>query len=309
MAGDRTVSFARDILRDFVDDDCPTLAAALSYYTIFSLPPFLVLLILLLGAVVDPQDVRGALEHQIESLVGPAGGEMARSVLRQAEEPAAGGTVTTLLGGAALLLGASGAFGQLQLALNRVWEVKPDPEQGGLRNFVTKRAFSLLLLLGVAFFSLVSLAVSAALSALGAHVASSLPGDASESILHALDFAISFGVIMLLFATMLKVLPDACVAWRDVWVGAAVTTLLFVVGKFGIGLYLGRSHPGQAYGAAASLAALLVWIYYASLILLLGAEFTRIWTLRRRAVAPEPGAVQVHEEEHRGRAEPADQTA
>jgi membrane protein len=304
-----TVRLARDTLRDFLDDDCPTLAAALSYYTVFSLPPFLVLVILVLGVVLDPEDVRGALEGQIESLVGPAGGGLARTLLRQAEEPAAGGVVATLLGAGALILGATGAFSQLQAALNRVWEVKPDPKQGGLWNFVGKRAFSLLLLLGVAFFLLVSLAVSAALSALGNRVSSALPGDLSEPLLHSLDFAISFGVITLLFAAMLKVIPDARIAWRDVWLGAAVTTLLFVVGKFGIGLYLGRSDPGHAYGAAASLAALLVWIYYASMILLLGAEFTQVWTHRHRAIEPEPGAVEVQLEEHRGRAVPADQTA
>jgi membrane protein len=303
------VRFARDVVRDFLDDDCATLAAALSYYTIFSLPPFLIVLILVLGTVLDPEDVRGALQRQIESLVGPAGGEIVRNLLRQAEQPAVGGAVATLLGASALILGATGAFGQLQVALNRVWDVKPDPEQGGIRNFVGKRAFSLLLVLGVAFFLLVSLAASAALSALGARVSGNLPGDLSEPLLHALDFAISFGVLTLLFAAVLKIIPDARIAWRDVWVGAALTTFLFVVGKFLIGFYLGRSHPEQAYGAAASLAVLLVWVYYASMILLFGAEFTQMWAHRRRPIDPEPGAVEVREEEHRARTVPASQTA
>ena len=297
------VRLARDAFRDFLDDGCPSLAAALSYYTVFSLPPFLVVLMLLLGAVLDPEDVRGALERQIESLVGPAGGEIARNLLREAEQPAAGGLVATLLGASALILGATGALGQLQLALNRVWEVKPDPAQGGVKNFVGKRAFSLLLLIGVAFFLLVSLAVSAVVSALGDRMSGGLPGDLSEPLLHTLDFAFSFGVITLLFAAMLKIIPDARIAWRDVWVGAVATTLLFVLGKFLIGFYLGRSNPGEAYGAAASLAVLLVWVYYASMILLLGAEFTQIWAHRGgQAIAPEPGAVEVHEEERRGRA-------
>jgi membrane protein len=239
-------------------------------------------------------------------VVGPAGGEVARGLLRQAQDPLVGGLGAALLGGGALLLGATGAFLQLQTALNRVWEVKPDPAQGGFRNFVLKRASSLLLLLGVAFFLVVSLVVSAAVSALGAGASSALPGEISEPLLHAFDFGISFGVITLLFAAMLKFIPDARIAWRDAWLGAVVTTFLFVAGKFSIGWYLGRSNPGQAYGAAASLAALLVWIYYASMILMLGAEFTQAWAHERgSAVTPEPGAVEVHEEERRGRATPA----
>jgi membrane protein len=293
-------------LRDFVDDGCPSLAASLAYYTVFSLPPFLVVLLLLVGSVLDPEDVRGALERQIESLLGASGGELARSLLRQAERPAAGGLVATGLGAAALVFGATGAFAQLQAALNRVWEVEPDPAQGGVRNFVGKRAFSLLLLVGVAFLLLVSLAVSAALSALGEHASGALPGELSEPLLHALDLLASFGVITLLFAAMLKVVPDAELRWRDVWVGAMATSALFLVGKLGIGVYLGRADPGEAYGAAASLAVLLVWVYYASMIVLLGAEFTQVWARERRGrIEPEPGAVEVHEEAQHGRSVPA----
>jgi membrane protein len=300
------LQLARDVLRDFVDDDCPTLAGALSYYTVFSLPPFLVLLLLLVGAVLDPADVRGALEAQIENLVGASGGEIARGLLRQAENPFVGGVATALIGGGALLLGATGAFLQLQAALNRVWEVKPDPAQGGVQNFVVKRAFALVFVLGVAFFLLVSLSVSAAVSVVGERASGLLPGELSEPLLHALHLAFAFAVTVVMFAALLKFLPDARIAWRDVWVGAVVTTVLFMMGKFAIGLYLGRSQPGQAYGAAASLAVLLVWIYYASMILLLGAEFTQGWAQRRGArVAPEPGAVEVREEEQRGPAAPA----
>jgi membrane protein len=290
-------------LRDFLDDGCPSLAASLAYYTVFSLPPFLVVLLLLLGAVLDPADVRGALERQIEGLLGASGGELARALLRQAEEPGAGGLLASLLGGGALLLGATGAFAQLQAALNRVWEVEPDPAQGGVRSFVGKRAFSLLLLVGVAFLLLVSLAVSAGLSALGERASGLLPGDLSEPLLYAIDLATSFVFITLLLAAMLKVLPDAALCWRDVWLGAVVTGFLFLVGKFGIGFYLGRANPGEAYGAAASLAVLLVWVYYASMILLFGAELTQVIARERRGrIAPEPGAVEVHEMEQRGRA-------
>jgi membrane protein len=306
--GSRTSVYGvvRAALRDFVDDSCPTLAGSLSYYTVFSLPPFLVVLMLLLGAVLDPADVRGALEAQIESLVGSSGGELARELLQQADQPFGGGLGAALLGGGALLLGATGAFIQLQAALNRVWEVEPDPAQGGVRNFVTKRAFAVLLVLGIAFFLLVSLSVSAAVSVIGDRASGLLPDGVSEILLHGLDLGLSFSVIALMFAAMLKFLPDAQIAWRDAWVGALVTALLFMIGKLLIGLYLGRSNPGQAYGAAASLAVLLVWIYYASMILLFGAEFTQSWAERRGGrVVPEPGAVEVREEEQRGRATPA----
>ena len=195
------------------------------------------------------------------------------------------------------MLGASGAFGQLQAALNRAWEVAPDPEQGGLKAFLLKRVFSFGMILSVAFLLLVSLVLSAALSAFGGALAGMLPEGVSATLLQVLNQVVSFAVIAGLFAAIFKVLPDATVAWRDVWVGAAVTAVLFVVGKFVIGYYLGRSNPGEAFGAAGSLAVMFVWIYYSSMILLLGAEFTQAWAeARGSGIAPERGAVRVVQE-------------
>lgn len=294
--------FAADVVRAFFDDGCPSLAAALAYYTVFSLPPFLVLLMLIVGTAMDPSDVRGALEGQIEDLLGPSGGELARHLLAQAQPPAVGGTITSLLGVGALTLGATGVFTQLQSSLNRVWNVRPDPEQGGIRAFLGKRAFSLLLLLGVAFLLLVSLAMSAVLSAIAAHARDLLPGGLSETMLHLLDLGLSFSIMTLVFSAMLKFLPDAQIAWGDVWIGALLTTLLFLIGKFAIGIQLGRSDFGEAYGAAASLVVLLVWVQYVSMTFLLGAEVTQVWTRRRgRCVAPEPGAIRVETVEKRSR--------
>jgi membrane protein len=275
--------------RDFKDDDCMSAAAALSYYTVFSLPAVLVLLLLVLGAVMDPADVRGGVERQLESLMGPAAGESVRGVLQRAERPG-GGLLPTLLGIGALLLGATGAVMQLQQALNRAWEVKATG--GGIRGFFGKRVFSLGLLLAIAFFLLVSLAVSAILSAAGDRIGGLLPAGLSAAVLFVINMVISLAVIGMLFAAMFKVLPDARIAWRDVWVGAAVTAMLFMLGKFLIGLYLGKSNPGEAYGAAGSLAVLLVWIYYSSIIVLFGAEFTQTWAERKGGgIAPEEGAV------------------
>ena len=281
----------------FLEDDCQTQAAALSYYTTFSLPPLLMVLLLILGALVDPQDIRGQLEIQMGALMGPAATEQIRSILAQLHQPGSGGTLATVLSIAGLVLGASGAFGQLQAALNRTWGVAPDPQQGGVKAFMVKRLFSFGMILSVAFLLLVSLVLSAGLSAFGGALGRMLPAGLSTTVLQILNFAISLLVITAVFAAIFKVLPDARVAWRDVWVGAGVTALLFVIGKFLIGFYIGRSNPGQAFGAAGSLAVLLVWVYYSSMIVLFGAEFTEAWVERRGGViTPERGAVRVLEE-------------
>ena len=280
---------------DFIEDDCPTQAAALSYYTIFSLPPLLLVLLLILGALVNPQDIRGQLEVQMGALMGPTATEQIRTILAQLHQPG-GKALGTVLSIAALVLGATGAFGQLQAALNRAWEVAPDP-RAGLKGFLVKRLFSFGMILTVAFLLLVSLILSAALSAFGGALGRMLPDGLSATLLQVVNLGVSFVVITALFATIFKVLPDARVAWRDVWVGGTMTALLFVIGKFLIGFYLGRSNPGQAFGAAGSLAVLFVWVYYSSMILLFGAEFTQAWVERNgNSIAPERGAVRVVEE-------------
>lgn len=290
----------KESVKDFLDDDCMDSAAALSYYTIFSLPAILVLILMLVGTVMNPSDVRGGFEGQLQTLMGPSAGEQVRTIILQAEHKPHNGVLPTLLGIAGLLFGATGAFGQLQKTLNRTWDVEPDPNQGGIKNFLTKRLFSFGMILVVAFFLLVSLVISAALTGLGGRLGNFLPAGLSGPFLEVVNTLVSLGVITLLFAAMFKVMPDAKISWRSVWVGAAVTAVLFVVGKFLIGFYLGKSNPGQAYGAAGSLAVLLLWIYYSSLILLFGAEFTETWAKRRgEGLEPEPGAVRVRREKQR----------
>lgn len=306
MRGKEVLALFTDTGRDFLRDDCPTQAAALSYYTVFSLPPLLVVLLLILGSIIDPSDLQGRLQQQIAALMGPAAAEQIQTILQQAHGVQARGALPTVLSVAALILGATGAFGQLQAALNRAWEVTPDPEQGGLKQFLLKRVFSFGMVFVVAFFLLVSLAVSAVLTAFGNALGSMLPDWISTTLLQVVNQLVSLGVITMLFAAIFKVLPDARVSWRDVRVGAFVTATLFVVGKFLIGLYLGRTNPGQAFGAAASLAVLFVWVYYSSMILLLGAEFTETWADRRGSgIAPERGAVRVVGEKRLVRERPA----
>ena len=281
--------FLKRIVRDFSEDECSVRAAALAYYTVFALPPLLVLLTLVVGLFWDPVEVQSALEQQFSSLVGHGAGRAIREMISHAERQGSGGILASILGTAALAFGSLGAFMQLQGALNRAWEVKPDPKRGGVRQFIAKRILSLGMILAVAFLLIVSLAVSAVLSALGSSMAF-IP----ERTLHAADVSLSFAVITILFAAIFRFLPDAEIAWRDVWTGALVTSLLFVAGKFVIGFYLGRSSPGDAFGAASALAVILVWIYYAGMIVLFGAEFTQAWAERRgNRKRPENGAVHV----------------
>jgi membrane protein len=294
------VQLVKDTFKGFSEDDCPTMAAALSYYTVFSLPPLLVLLLTLLGAVMDPQDIQGSLEAQMRSAMGPSGAEQVRTILANADRPGSGGALPTVLSVIALLLGATGVFGQLQAALNKAWGVAPDPDKGGVKAMLAKRVFGVGMVLGLAFILLVSLVVSAVLAAFGEQLGRYLPSGLSAPVLEAINFAGSLAVISLLFAAIFKVLPDAEIAWRDVIVGAVVTALLFVAGKFALGLYLGRSNPGEAFGAAGALALMLVWIYYSSMIVLLGAEFTQVWAERRGSgIVPEKGAVRVVRETRR----------
>lgn len=290
----------KDTIKSFSEDDCPTMAAALSYYTVFSLPPLLVLLLTILGAVLDPQDIQGTIEAQMREAMGPSGAAQVQTILANADRPGAGGLVPTILSVVALLLGATGVFGQLQAALNKAWNVAPDPEKGGIKNMLLKRVFGVGMVLGLAFILLVSLVVSAVLSAFGEELGRFLPSGLSAPVLEAINFVGSLAVISLLFGAIFKVLPDAQIAWRDVAVGAVVTALLFVAGKFALGLYLGRSNPGEAFGAAGALALMLVWIYYSSMIVLLGAEFTQAWAERRGSgIVPEKGAVRVVRETRR----------
>jgi membrane protein len=257
------------------------------------MPPLLVLLIMIAGLVLDPQDVQRAMETQFAGLVGSEGAKGIHEMIASADS-AGGGVVRTVLSIAGLLFGATGAFIALQGALNHAWEVKPDPKQGGIKNFVVKRMFSVGMVLGIGFLLAVSMALTAGVSAVGERVG----GGIAEPVMYVIELVLSFAVLTVLFAAIYKILPDAEVAWRDVWVGAIATSLLFVAGKFGLGFYLGRSEPGSAFGAAGALAIILVWVYYAGMILLFGAEFTQRWAESRgRGIQPEEGAVRVKEEE------------
>jgi membrane protein len=281
--------------REWLNDEVPRLAAALAFYTLLSLTPLLVLAIAMAGALFGDEAARGQIAAQLRLIVGPAGAEALEAVVMNARRLDAG-LANTLIGVSVLLLGASGVFGQLQASMNRIWEVAPRPGRG-IWGTVKDRLFSFAMVMGVAFLLLVSLILSAALAAAGRFFASALPG--GEVLWQILNFAISFGVVTGLFALLFKYVPDVEIAWRDVWVGAAATAALFDVGKLAIALYLGKSGVSSAYGAAGSVVLMVIWVYYSSLILFLGAEFTEVWAKRfGSTIRPSAGAVSAADDAH-----------
>jgi len=255
--------------KDWLDDKAPRLAAALSYYTAFSLPPLLVLLVGIGGLVYGTDVVQEQLMDQIGQLLGDSSALLLDQAISQAQTTGTGWAV--VIGVGALLLGATGVFGQLQDALNTIWEASPQ-KAGGVWRLIRSRLLSLAAVFGTGFLLLVSLVVSAAI---GGIIDMAGQIDTLEPFLVVIDLVTSAGVITVLFALMFKFLPDVEIAWRDVWFGAFVTAVLFVIGKFGIGLYLSMSDVGSAYGAAGSLIVILAWIYYSALILFFGAELTQ----------------------------------
>jgi membrane protein len=283
----------KETFREWSEDKAVRLAAALAYYTVVALAPLLIIILAIAGLFFGRDAAQGQIVAQINSLVGEQSGEAIQGIIANASQPKSG-IIASIFGIAALLFGASGVFGELQEGLNTVWEVQPKPGRG-IAGIIKDRFLSLTMVFGVGFLLLVSLVLSAGLSALGEYLKGLLP--LPEVILQGLNFIISFVVISLLFAMLFKVLPDAKIAWNDVWIGAVITALLFTVGKFLLGLYIGRSSVGSAYGAAGSLIVILIWIYYSSQILFLGAEFTKVYATKYGSlIQPDEDAMAVTEE-------------
>ncbi len=281
-------SVLKKTVSEVMDDDVPSMSAAIAYYTVFSLPPLLVVILGIAGAIFGVETVQEALVKQIGDLIGPNGEKSIGTMIENASS-LGDGIGSKIAGLAALLFGASGAFGQLQKSLNRAWEVEKASEGGGIMAVLVKRLLSFGMVLTIAFLLLVSLALSAVLAALGEAASGIVPGGLGGVLMQVLNVVVSIGVIGLLFTLMFRYLPDAEISWRDVWVGGFVTAVLFTLGKTLIGLYLGMSSPGSAFGAAGSLALLLIWIYYSSLIVLVGAEFTQAWAERMGdGIEPDP---------------------
>lgn len=298
--GASLLQVAKDTFNEFLGDDCMTQGAAMAYYTVFSLAPLLLVIVSLAGLVFGREAVQHEIAGQISGLIGSDAAKQVEAMLAHQAQDEAQGIVGTVVGLLTLLFGATGAFAALQDALNKAWHVQPDPARGGMRAFLTKRVWSFGMILGIVFLLVASLAVSAALAAVTKFMGGYLPAGFSATLAHALSFTVSLAVITALFALILKFLPDGEVHWRDAWAGGAVTSVLFTIGKTALGFYLGKAAPGSAYGAAGSLVVIVLWLYYASLILLIGAEFTKVWAAKhRRKIHPEPGAVSVVTETRR----------
>ncbi len=280
--------FLKTTINEWVEAEPFQLAAALSYYTLFSLAPLLLIAIGVAGFVFGREAAQNQIVETLQGMIGQDSAKAVQEMIQASSEKPKTGMLSTIIGFVALLFGAGGVVGQLQTSLNKMWEVTPKPGQG-IWGFLRQRFFSFAMVLAIGFLLLVSLVVTAVLSSFTSMLSSFL-GDATF-VAHAIDILVSFGFVTLLFALIYKYVPDVEIQWRDVWVGAALTSILFTIGKYLIGLYIGTSGVGSTFGAAGSLITILVWVYYSSLIFFLGAEFTRVYaTQYGSGVAPAENA-------------------
>jgi membrane protein len=267
-------SLSTQAIEAWIEDYAPSMGAALSYYTLFSIAPLLLIVIGLAGLVFGPEAARGEIFGQLRGLMGDQGAAAVEHLLQSADKPQ-GGTIATVTGIVMLLLGATTVFGELQNALDRIWRAPARKKASGWWNLLRSRVLSFGMILGISFLLMVSLVMSALVSALGKLWGPAFKG--WETVAHLLDLFITFGMVTVMFALIYKIIPRVRIQWRDVWIGAAVTAGLFAVGKFLIGLYLGKSSVASAFGAAGSLVVMMVWVYYSAQIFLLGAEFTWVY--------------------------------
>jgi membrane protein len=277
----RYITLFKQTFAEFTTDKVPRLGAALAYYTIFSIAPLLLIAIAIAGLVFGQEAASGAVYAQLRGVLGPSSAETIQKMVETAAKPKTG-TIATVVGIVTLLFGAMGVVGQLKDALNTIWDVKPNPK-AGIKGIIKNYVLSGAMILGAGFLLLVSLVLDAAVAAMGKFAGNHLPG--GEALWHIVELVVSFGVITVLFALIFRFLPDLRIEWRDVWFGAAFTSLLFVIGKFALGLYLGKSAVGSSYGAAGSLAVVLLWVYYAAQIVLFGAEFTQVYARSHGSLA------------------------
>ena len=269
------IEVLKETFREFGEDKAPRLGAALAYYTIFSIGPLLLIAVAMAGIFFGQEAAQGRISDELGKVFGSQMAKSLEQMVQAAAKPKSG-TVATIIGIITLMLGASGVFGQLKDALNTIWNVEKK-KAGGVMGFIRERFLSMAMVLGIGFLLLITLVLDTAIAAMGGYVSRFVGG---EAVANLLSLALSFVVAVVLFAAIFRILPDLKIAWHDVWFGAVLTALLFVVGKWGLGLYLGKAAPGSAYGAAGSLVILLIWVYWSAQILFLGAEFTQVYARR-----------------------------
>jgi membrane protein len=270
-------SLTKESFSAWSDDYAPSMGAALSYYTLFSIAPMLIIVISLAGLFFGVDAVRTVIFDQLHALMGEEGAEAVQDMIANASDPGTG-AMATIISIAGLVIGATTVFNEIQNDLDRIWRAPAAEQSSGIWTLLRTRLLSFGMILGVAFLMAVSLILSAALSVIGKWWDDWLGG--WEVLAHVLDIVVNLGLLTLVFALIYKMIPRVEVGWYDVWVGAAVTALLFTIGKVAIGLYLGKSDVTSSFGSAGSMVVLMIWVYYASQIFLLGAEFTRIYAER-----------------------------
>lgn len=266
----------RETFKEYFADEAPRLGAALAFYTIFSLPALLILVIAVAGLAFGVEAAQGQIVGEVRGFIGEESAKTLQTVIESARRPESG-IIATIVGLITLLIGATGVFGELEDALNIVWNVKKK-EGFNLVGLIKSRFLSFSLILGTGFLLLVSLVVSAGIAALGKYSSQLFPD--TELLLQIASTIISLAVITVLFAMIYKILPKVKVAWKDVWIGAFLATLLFTLGKSLIALYIGKSGVASTYGAAGSLVVILIWVYFSAQVFLLGAEFTQVYSRR-----------------------------
>jgi membrane protein len=272
------------------------MAAAISYYSIFAMPAVLGLLALAAREIVGPTEIREVVAEQVEAFVGVESAAQVVQVVEGAVDPGLTGPAA-VIGLLALVFGATGAFGELQSALNIAWGVQRDPRQGDVRGFLLRRAMALIMISALGVLLILSILSSTAISVMRSFFMDALPPSLQSTGIPIADLALSLVTVSLLVALIFRFVPDAIVSWRDALVGGVFTGVLFTIGKLVIGYYLARSDPGNVFGAAGSLAVALLWIYYTSIIFLLGAQFTEVWACRKGdPIVPHAGAVSVRKQ-------------
>ncbi len=279
---------SRQALSSWKNDYAPSMGAALAYYTVFSVAPLLLIVISVAGLVFGEEAARGEIFAQLSGLMGAQGALAVQGMLEAVNKPTEG-LIATVVGIVLLVVGATTVFGELQDAMDRIWRAPALDKSGGVMGMVRVRLLSFSMIMGIGFLLMVSLVASAALAALGKWWSPAFGGWAT--LAQAVNFIFSFAMVTVVFAMIYKLMPRVRVQWRDVWVGAGVTALLFTIGKHLIGLYIGKSSVASGYGAAGSLVVVLVWVYYSAQIFLLGAEFTWVYAHAYGSLksAPQPG--------------------
>ena len=286
--------FTKEMAEEWIDDNCSQMAAALSYYTIFSLAPMIIIVISLAGYFFGREAVTGELFNQIRGLIGADGAKAIQTMVENAYRDRSG-LIPTLLGIGTLVFSATVTFAALQESLNTIWKVKPNPNNGikGIMRLAINRLLSFTMVLGIGFFLIISLVVSSLINVLSNYIQRIL-GESSVTLFNSLELAISSAILVVLFAIIFKFLPDAKIKWHNVWRASILTTILFSIGKYLISLYIGQSNFTSTYGAAASIIIIILWINYSCWIFFVGAEYAYVFMKRRgEEIEPAEHAIKI----------------